>query len=42
MGGSGAPLTPETSVKGLRQVIAGLKSDDSGRFFSHDGSSIPW
>jgi hypothetical protein len=26
----------------LRQVIAGLKSDDSGRFFSHDGSSIPW
>jgi NAD(P)-dependent dehydrogenase (short-subunit alcohol dehydrogenase family) len=42
MGGSGAPLTPETSVKGLRRVIAGLKSDDSGRFFSHDGSSIPW
>jgi NAD(P)-dependent dehydrogenase (short-subunit alcohol dehydrogenase family) len=42
MGGAGAPLTPETSVKGLRQVIAGLKSGDSGRFFSHDGSSIPW
>jgi len=42
MGGSGAPLTPETSVQGLRKVIAGLKSDDSGRFFSHDGSSIPW
>src|SRR6185503_3653405 len=42
MGGAGAPLSPEASVKGLRKVIAGLKSADSGRFFSHDGSSIPW
>jgi len=42
MGGAGAPLSAEASVKGLRQVIAGLKSDDSGHFFSHDGSSIPW
>ena len=42
MGGAGAPLAPEASVKGLRKVIAGLKSADSGRFFSHDGSSIPW
>jgi hypothetical protein len=29
-------------VAGLRKVIAGLKAADSGRFFSHDGSSIPW
>jgi NAD(P)-dependent dehydrogenase (short-subunit alcohol dehydrogenase family) len=42
MGGSGAPLAPETSVAGLRKVIAGLTPGDSGRFFSHDGSSIPW
>ena len=42
MGGAGAPLSAEASVRGLRQVIAGLKSDDSGHFFSHDGSSIPW
>jgi len=42
MGGSGAPLAPETSVAGLRKVIAGLKAEDSGRFFSYDGSSIPW
>jgi NAD(P)-dependent dehydrogenase (short-subunit alcohol dehydrogenase family) len=42
MGGAGAPLSPETSVKGLRKVIASLKPADSGRFFSHDGSSIPW
>ena len=42
MGGAGAPLAPETSVNGLRKVIAGLKAQDSGRFFSYDGSSIPW
>ncbi len=42
MGGAGAPLSPEASVGGLRKVIAGLEPSDSGRFFSHDGSSIPW
>jgi len=42
MGGAGAPLSPQTSVQGLRKVIAGLKPADSGRFFSHDGSTIPW
>ena len=42
MGGAGAPLAPEVSVAGLRKVIQGLKADDSGGFFSHDGSEIPW
>jgi NAD(P)-dependent dehydrogenase (short-subunit alcohol dehydrogenase family) len=42
MGGQGAPLAPEASVAGLREVIAGLKRADSGRFLSHDGSPIPW
>jgi NAD(P)-dependent dehydrogenase (short-subunit alcohol dehydrogenase family) len=42
MGGDGAPLAPETSVAGLRKVIAGLKRADSGKFLSHDGSPIPW
>jgi NAD(P)-dependent dehydrogenase (short-subunit alcohol dehydrogenase family) len=42
MGGAGAALAPETSVTGLRKVLAGLKAGDSGRFFSYDGSSIPW
>jgi NAD(P)-dependent dehydrogenase (short-subunit alcohol dehydrogenase family) len=42
MGGASAPLAPETSVAGLRNVIANLDSADSGRFFSHDGSPIPW
>ena len=42
MGGQGAPLAPETSVRGLRKVLAGLTREDSGKFFSHDGSQIPW
>lgn len=42
MGGSAAPLSPQTSVAGLRKVIERLKPADSGRFFSYDGSSIPW
>jgi NAD(P)-dependent dehydrogenase (short-subunit alcohol dehydrogenase family) len=42
MGGASAPLAPETSVANLRQVIAGLKQRDSGKFLSHDGSPIPW
>lgn len=42
MGGESAPLSPERSVQGLRNVISGLKREHSGRFFSHDGSEIPW
>ena len=42
MGGASAPLAPETSVANLRDVIAGLKQRDSGKFLSHDGSPIPW
>ena len=42
MGGQGAPLAPETSVRGLRKVLANLRPEDSGKFFSHDGSQIPW
>jgi NAD(P)-dependent dehydrogenase (short-subunit alcohol dehydrogenase family) len=42
MGGAGAPLSPNASVTGLRKVIGGLKQSDSGKFFSHDGSTIPW
>jgi NAD(P)-dependent dehydrogenase (short-subunit alcohol dehydrogenase family) len=42
MGGAGAPLDAPASVRGLRNVISGLKPSDSGAFFSHDGSRIPW
>ncbi|MGQ0547222.1 MAG: SDR family oxidoreductase [Betaproteobacteria bacterium] len=42
MGGAGAPLTPEESVRDLRKVIAAATSADSGRFLGHDGKAIPW
>jgi NAD(P)-dependent dehydrogenase (short-subunit alcohol dehydrogenase family) len=42
MGGESAPLTPEASVRGLRQVVAGLRPQDSGSFRAYDGKAIPW
>ncbi|OGA74390.1 MAG: hypothetical protein A3G81_14200 [Betaproteobacteria bacterium RIFCSPLOWO2_12_FULL_65_14] len=42
MGGQSAPLTPQRSVQGLRTVIAGLRLEQSGKFLSYDGSTIPW
>jgi len=42
MGGQGASLTPEVSVRGLRKVLGGLRREDSGKFFAYDGSIIPW
>lgn len=42
MGGSGADLTPEASVEGMRRVIAGLGPQQSGHFLNHDGQEIPW
>ena len=42
MGGEAAPLTIEQSVPAMVKVIDGLKSADSGRFISYDGSAIVW
>jgi NAD(P)-dependent dehydrogenase (short-subunit alcohol dehydrogenase family) len=42
MGGAGAPITPQTSVAGLRRVIAEVNPSDSGGFFNYDGKPIPW
>ena len=42
MGGASAPLEPKQSVAGMRQVIDNLGPDQSGGFFSYDGSEIPW
>jgi NAD(P)-dependent dehydrogenase (short-subunit alcohol dehydrogenase family) len=42
MGGASAPLTPEASVHGLRNVVRRLRREDSGKFFSYDGAAIPW
>ena len=37
MGGAGAALTVEQSVKGMRQVLASLTPADKGRLLHHDG-----
>ena len=42
MGGPRADLDPETSVAGIRQVIAGLDADRAGRFWMYDGTELPW
>lgn len=42
MGGDGADISPETSVTGMRHLIAGLTADKSGAFLSYDGASLPW
>jgi NAD(P)-dependent dehydrogenase (short-subunit alcohol dehydrogenase family) len=42
MGGPNAQLTPTESVTGMRKVLDGLKPADTGKFWSYDGTKIPW
>jgi NAD(P)-dependent dehydrogenase (short-subunit alcohol dehydrogenase family) len=42
MGGPDAMLEAESSILGMREVIAGLGPDDTGRFLSYEGQNIPW
>ncbi len=42
MGGPNANLTPAESVHGMRAVIDKLTPADSGRFYNHDGATLPW
>ena len=42
MGGSGADITPEQSVSGMRKVIGGLTEKQSGGFYRYSGEVIPW
>ena len=42
MGGTGGEITPEESAAGLLQVIAGLKTQDSGRFLDWRGEPMSW
>ncbi len=42
MGGSNALIDTTASVNGMREVIAGLNTTNSGRFLSYDGTEIPW
>ena len=42
MGGAGALIDAETSVSGMRAVIAGAGPKATGRFFNYDGAEVPW
>jgi len=42
MGGPSATTSPEESIAALRRLIERLTPEDSGRFYNHDGSEIPW
>jgi NAD(P)-dependent dehydrogenase (short-subunit alcohol dehydrogenase family) len=42
MGGPGADLPPEESVRGMLDAMLGLSIKDSGKFYNHDGSEHPW
>lgn len=42
MGGPGARISTETSVAAIRKIIEGLGPEESGRFWSWDGTEIPW
>jgi NAD(P)-dependent dehydrogenase (short-subunit alcohol dehydrogenase family) len=42
MGGAGAPLSVEESVRGMRQIIARLTRADHGRFWTWEGREHPW
>jgi NAD(P)-dependent dehydrogenase (short-subunit alcohol dehydrogenase family) len=42
MGGSGAPLSPEESVRSMLRVIDRLRPSDTGRFLDRGGKDVPW
>jgi NAD(P)-dependent dehydrogenase (short-subunit alcohol dehydrogenase family) len=42
MGGSGAAISAEESVAGMRAAIAKLEPADNGTFWNYDGSPMPW
>jgi len=42
MGGPNGLIDSQTSVTGLRKVIADLSLASSGRFIGYDGSEIVW
>ena len=42
MGGSNALINTETSVSGMRKVIADLNLSNTGKFIAYDGKAINW
>jgi NAD(P)-dependent dehydrogenase (short-subunit alcohol dehydrogenase family) len=42
MGGAGAAISPEHSVRDLRTTLAQARLEANGSFLNHDGAPIPW
>jgi len=42
MGGSGAPLAPEESARGVLDVADGLTQADTASFYTYQGRELPW
>lgn len=42
MGGEGADISVEESVRGMRQVMDQLQSKDNGSFINYDGQRLVW
>jgi NAD(P)-dependent dehydrogenase (short-subunit alcohol dehydrogenase family) len=42
MGGPNAPLSPQESVRAMRNLIATLGPKNSGRFYNYNGREYPW
>jgi NAD(P)-dependent dehydrogenase (short-subunit alcohol dehydrogenase family) len=42
MGGAGADIDAEHSVRTMRQTVAALTPADNGRFLNHDGQALDW
>jgi NAD(P)-dependent dehydrogenase (short-subunit alcohol dehydrogenase family) len=42
MGGTGAEISVEESVAGIRATLAGLKQHDNGKFYNYDGQPLAW
>jgi NAD(P)-dependent dehydrogenase (short-subunit alcohol dehydrogenase family) len=42
MGGAGAALKVEDSVRALRATLAGVDASRNGAFLNYDGTPIPW
>jgi NAD(P)-dependent dehydrogenase (short-subunit alcohol dehydrogenase family) len=42
MGGPKAPLSPQESVRAMRQLIGTLGPKNSGHFYGYDGREYPW
>ncbi|KFY74535.1 hypothetical protein V499_05446 [Pseudogymnoascus sp. VKM F-103] len=42
LGGEGAVMEKEDSIRGMLGVLRGLKAEDSGKFFAYDGKEKAW